>query len=141
MEQEQKESPVEIVQKLIAIHTTRKEVSEKMLKNNASHDLQDKLNAVAAQSDRFIKAFLNELSQFGDAVPSEVNREDEYNATWNKVTGNIDSMDASLLTATFQQLENSLSNIYAQIVAEYNDLPVTLNDLIIAQLKELKQTL
>lgn len=138
MEQEQKKSPVEIVQKLIAIHTTRKEAGERMLKNNASNDIQDKLKLVAEQSDRFLKELLNELSQFGDAVQSEVNREDEYHETWNKEIGNIDTMNTSSLSGTFQQLENSLVSIYSQIIESYQDLPVTLNDLLISHLEELK---
>ncbi len=141
MEQEQKKSPVEIVQNLIAVHTTRKEASEKMGNNNASHPLQDKLKSAAAQSDQFIKALLSELSQFGDAVQSEVNREDEYHETWNKAMVNIDSSDTSSLSGTIEQLENTLVDIYTQIIDSYNDLPVTLNDLLISQVKELKQTL
>jgi len=141
MEQEQKKSPVEIVQKLIAIHTTRKEASEKMGNNNASLPLQAKLKSAAEQSDRFIKALLNELSQFGDAVQSEVNREDDYQQTWNNALVNIDTIDASTLSDTHQKLENTLLNIYSEILDSYHDLPVSLNDLLISQVKELKQTL
>jgi len=32
-------------------------------------------------------------------------------------------------------------NIYSEIIDSYQDLPVSLNDLLISQLKELKQTL
>lgn len=141
MEQQQKKSPVEIVQKLLAIQSTRKEVSERMAKNDASDELQEKLKSVAAQSERFIKALLNELSQFGDAVQSEVNREDEYHEIMNKSMGNIDTMDKSLLTETFKQSENSLINLYSEITNAHQDLPDTLNDLLNTQLEELKQTL
>ena len=141
MEQEQKKSPVEIVQKLIAIHTTRKEASEKMGNNNASLPLKIKLKSAGEQSDRFIKALLNELSQFGDAVQSEVNREDDYQQTWNNALVNIDTIDASTLSDTHQKLENTLLNIYSEILDSYHDLPVSLNDLLISQVKELKQTL
>ncbi|HEX8279428.1 MAG TPA: hypothetical protein VF540_12065 [Segetibacter sp.] len=141
MEQEQKTSPVEIVQKLIAIHTTRKEASEKMGNNNASLPLQGKLQSAAEQSDRFLKALLNELSQFGDAVQSEVNREDEYQQTWNNAMVHIDTADASALSDTLQSLENTLFNIYSEIIDSYHDLPVSLNDLLISQVKELKQAL
>lgn len=141
MEQEQKKSPVEIVQKLIAIHTTRKEASEKMGNNKASLTLEVKLKSAAEQSDRFIKALLNELSQFGDAVQSEVNREDEYQETWNEAIVNIDTVDASSLSGILKKLENTLVNIYSEIIDSHNDLPGTLNDLLISQVEELKQTL
>lgn len=141
MEQQQKKSPVEIVQKLIAIHSTRKEVSERMAKNSAAQHLQERLKSVAAQSDRFTKALLNELSQFGDAVQSEVNREDEFHEIWNTLMANIDTMDTSLLSETFKQSENSVINIYSQILDSHHDLPVSLHELLINQLKELKQTL
>lgn len=109
--------------------------------NSASLPLQGKLKPAAEQSDRFIKALLNELSQFGDAVQSEVNREDEYQQTWNNAMGNIDTIDASTLSDTHRRLENTLLNIYSEIIDSYHDLPVSLNDLLISQVKELKQTL
>ena len=109
--------------------------------NNASLPLQAKLKSAAEQSDRFIKALLNELSQFGDAVQSEVNREDDYQQTWNNAMVNIDTIDASSLSDTFQKLENTLLNIYSEIIDLYHDLPVSINDILISQVKELKQTL
>jgi len=141
MKQEEIKSPVEIVQKLITVNTTRAEACERMAKNDASQDLKEKLKSAAAQSERFIKALLNELSQFGDAVQSEVDREDEYHEIWNKATKNIDTMDALALSETFKQAENSLVNIYSQILDSYPDLPLTLTDLITGQANELKQTL
>ena len=140
MEPKEKKSPVEIVQKLIAIDTTRKEVSERMMKNNAASSMQDKLKLVSAQSEKFVKSLLNELSQFGDAVQSEVNHEDEYHEIWNKLLGNIDNMQASSLEDTFKRSENSLISIYSEFIDSYPDLPTTLHDLLSDQLKELKQT-
>ena len=141
MKQEEIKSPVEIVQKLLAIHSTRKEACEKMAKNNEAINLQEKLTSAAAQSDRFIKALLNELSEFGDAVQSEVNREDEYHDAWNEVTGQTGTLNASALGDIFGKLENSLINIYNKIADTYQDLPFTLNDLLTNQAKEIKQTL
>lgn len=141
MKQEEIKSPVEIVQKLLAVHSTRKEACERMAKNNAVLDLQEKLKSAAAQSERFIKELLNELSQFGDAVQSEVNREDEYHEVWSNATAKIDTMNASALSDTFKTSENSLVNMYSQIRGLYPDLPLTLNELIADQAKEIKQTL
>ncbi len=141
MKQEEIKSPVEIVQKLLAVHSTRKEACERMAKNNAALDLQEKLKSAAAQSERFIKELLNELSQFGDAVQSEVNREDEYHEVWSNATAKIDTMNASALSDTFKTSENSLVNMYSQIRGSYPDLPLTLNELIAEQAKEIKQTL
>jgi hypothetical protein len=141
MKQEEIKSPVEIVQKLLAVHSTRKEACERMAKNTAATDLQEKLKSAAAQSERFIKELLNELSQFGDAVQSEVNREDEYHEAWSEATGQTDTMNASLLAETYKKLENSLINIYTNIIDTYQELPFTLNDLLVNQAKEVKQTL
>lgn len=141
MEQEQKKSPVEIIQKLIAIHTTRNEAFEKIIKNNASQVLQEKLKLALSQSEEFIKVLLDELSQFGDAVQSEVDREDEYQEIWNKAGNNIDTMDTSTLSDIVKQSENSLVNIYSKVVDSNQDLPLTLNELLISQVNELKQTL
>ncbi|WP_018613802.1 hypothetical protein [Segetibacter koreensis] len=140
MEPKEKKSPVEIVQKLIAIDTTRKEVSERMMKSNAASSMRDKLKLVSAQSQKFVKSLLNELSQFGDAVQSEVNHEDEYHEIWNKSLANIDNMEASLLEDNFKRSENSLISIYSELLDSYPDLPTTLHELLTDQLKELKQT-
>lgn len=139
MEEEQKSSPVALVQKLIAIHTTRKEASEKMAKHT-SLQLQSRLKSVLSQSDKFTNMLLNELSQFGDAVQSEVDRKDEYQQLWNKETNNIETMDEPALSQTFEKSEKSLINIYQQIIDTNHDLPVSLNDLLISQVNELKQT-
>lgn len=140
MEQEEIKSPVEIVQKLLAIHSTRKEACERMAENNEANDLQEKLKSAAAQSDRFIKALLDELSQFGDAVQSEVNREDEYHEVWNEATGQTGTLHALELANIFEKLENSLINLYNKITDTYQELPFTLNDLLTNQAKEIKQT-
>lgn len=140
MEQEQKKSPVEIVQTLLAVYTTRREAIEKIAKNESAQNLQSTVQPLAEQSERFSKALLNELSEFGDAVQSEVSRDDEYHQVWNKVVSDADTMEASSLSETFKNSESILVNIYSRIINENTDLPAALTELLTSQLNELKQT-
>jgi hypothetical protein len=136
--EEQKVAPVVLVQKLIAAHTTRKEAIEK-ISQRAQPDLQNKLKHALLESDKCTEKLLSELSEYGDAVQSEVDRTDEYQTFWSKETSNIDKMDDAALLQTFQKSEQCLINLYQQIIDTNADLPTSLNDLIISQLNELKQ--
>lgn len=131
METESK-SPVEIVQELIAIHTTRKEAAEK-LSNSNSEGFTIKLTGTAQQSDGFIKELINELSNFGDAVQETVNRENEYQVLWKSASANIESIDAAESERTFEEMEESLRRIYQTLLTNKSDLPASLSEIIVSQ--------
>ena len=91
----QSKTPVEIVQELIAIHTTRKEVVDKLKEIPVTGNVADKLPGIIKQSDQFISELMNELSNFGDAVQGSVDRDNEYQEIWKKGLQNIDAMNGN----------------------------------------------
>lgn len=130
----QTKTPVEIVQELIAIHTTRKEAVAKL-------KLSESSNAQAAtadqQSDQFIAALMNELSTFGDAVQSEAGRENDYQTTYKKMLAEIDTMSTQQHEQTFQELEEKLKAVYQTILETKNDLPESLQKILTEQKEQL----
>jgi hypothetical protein len=126
----QTRTPVEIVQELIAIHTTRKEASAKLKEKGIPEEVLAKLTAASQQSDQFITGLMNELSNFGDAVLSDVDRENEYERIWKNALKNIDATDSHENAQTFQALEDSLKKIYNEILETKDGLPPSLQEII-----------
>ncbi len=129
----QNKTPVEIVQELIAIHTTRKEVVDKLKKIQVTGNVADKLPGIIKQSDQFISELMNELSNFGDAVPGEVNRENEYQVMWKNALINVDTMNPQEGEQIFQALENSLKKMYHDILDKVSELPASLQEIVTKQ--------
>jgi predicted RNase H-like nuclease (RuvC/YqgF family) len=129
----QNKTPVEIVQELIAIHTTRKEVVDKLKQIQVTGNVADKLQGIIKQSDQFISELMNELSNFGDAVPGEVNRENEYQVMWKNAFINVDTMNPQEGEQIFQALENSLKKMYHDILDKVSELPASLQEIVTKQ--------
>ncbi len=129
----QNKTPVEIVQELIAILTTRKEAINKLKEKQVTGNVADGLPAIVQQSDKFISELMNELSNFGDAVAGEANRENEYQVMWKKELPNIDMMSAPEYEQTFQTLEKSLKKMYQNILDKASELPTSLQEILIRQ--------
>lgn len=124
----QTKSPVEIVQELIAIHTTRKEAVEK---------LQLPEGAQSQQSDQFIAALMSELSNFGDAVQSEAGRENEYQTTYKKILPEIDNMTPQQHQQAFGELEAKLKEVYDRLMETKDELPESLQTILTQQKEQL----
>ena len=130
-------TPVAVVQELIALHTTRKEIAEK-IKAKQVDALLPLVNTAAKQSDEFIAALMNELSAYGDGVSPMVERENEYHLIWKNSLGNFDTATPADTEELFSNLESSLQNYYAQELESQVGLPETLVELLNRQLEELK---
>ncbi len=129
----QNKTPVEIVQELIAIHTTRKEVVDKLKQIQVTENVADKLQGIIKQSDQFISELMNELSNFGDAVPGEVNRENEYQVMWKNALSRIDTINPQESEQVFQALEKSLKKMYHDILDKISELPASLQEIVTKQ--------
>lgn len=130
-------TPVEIVQELIAIHTTRKEAVDKLTTKTPGEELSAKLSASAQQSDRFIAELMNELSNYGDSVKDGVDRENEYQVRWKETLNNIDGMKPEEYSQAFEKLEDSLRQYYAGIQETGTELPASLQEMLTSQAEEL----
>jgi len=119
----QTKSPVQIVQEFIALHTTRKEAAERLHADAA----------VMQQSDRFIAELMEELSNYGDAVMANTDRENEYQQTWKDTLGKMESMTPEKQAQTFQALEASLKHMYQTTLENGTDLPVPVREMLTKQ--------
>ena len=115
-------SPVNIVQELIAIHTTRMEAYKRIKEKVDDAGFTNSLNKCIEQSDRYSKELLDELSEFGDAVAAEVDQDVAFNNVWKNALKDFDGMDPAGLRSLFDAMEESLKKTYRQ----YNDIGVEL---------------
>lgn len=128
----QTKSPVEIVQELIAIHTTRKEAVEKLQLPEGAQSQK-----AARQSDEFIAALMSELSNFGDAVQSEAGRENDYQTTYKKILPEIDNMTPQQHQQAFGELEAKLKEVYDRLMETKDELPESLQTILTQQKEQL----
>jgi hypothetical protein len=133
----QTSTPVGIVQELIAIHTTRIEAAGKLKEKELPEDVSAKLTAASQQSDQFITELMNELSNFGDAVQSDVDRDNEYAKIWKNALGNIDSADSQENAQTFQALEDKLKKVYQDFLESTAEMSPSLQEIISKQEEKL----
>ena len=126
-------TPVQIIQELIALHTTRKEVVQKMTAKEHGEDLGDlkeKLLSAAKQSDEFIVSLMNELSNYGDGVSPMVERGNEYQQTWKNALAKIDTASPDELKEIFELLEDHLRKFYETIFSTQADLPQSIEEML-----------
>ena len=93
--------PVEIIQELIAIHTTRIEMVEKFNGKALIPDVKTSFKSAKQQSEKYTEELMSELSNFGDAVMGSVNNENEYQVMYKNVLGKIDAMTPQEAEHTF----------------------------------------
>jgi len=130
-------SPVEITQKVLGLLTTRKDICEKLAEKKDG-SLSKKLEDALQQSDRFIKQLMNELSNYGDAVSSEIDRDSEYQAQWKRELEKMNNSEPQPLEKTFDELEKSLQNAYKDILENKDNLPESLKNILEKQLHEME---
>jgi hypothetical protein len=136
---EEIKTPVQIIQELIALHTTRKESAEKLDSNNPSGSNHVKFTNAARQSEQFMSELLEELSAFGDAVQGDVDRENEYHNLWTNTLAKNDSLNEQQSVQTFENMERTLVKMYEQYLSIETELATTLREMLAKQAKELTQ--
>lgn len=80
---------------------------------------------------------MNELSNFGDAVQSQVTHENEYQLIWKKTMENIDFASTKDMRQTFLKLEEILKKFYQNILEMKTELPVSLKEIVSKQPEKL----
>lgn len=132
----QNKTALDIVQELIAIHTTRKEVIDKLSLKQGSEENHSVLVAAKQQSDHVITELLAELSTFGDAVQDSIDRDNEYQLIWKNELQNFDAVPFQEAKGIFEKLENALKQIYNTVI-ETKELPDSLVQVLSAQREQL----
>lgn len=129
--------PVEITQELIALYTTRKEVCDKLSAIKIDKELSEKIPEIINQSDLGIKELMNELSNYGDAVKSQVNRDSQYYNIWQDAQNKMDILTPQEISLIFQKLEKHLRDYYENILQPSVTLPTNLSNILNKQLQRL----
>ena len=132
-----RKTPVDILQELIVMHTTRIEFSNKMLGKEVDEDSKTIFHKIAQQSTVFIEALMNELSNFGDAVKADANRNNEYNKIYTNVLVDFDTADITKLKDSFDKMEEVLKNNYVDMIEANKELSASILQILNVQLKSL----
>ena len=130
-------SSVEITQKALGLLSTRKDICEKPLAEKKDPSLSKKLEDTSEQSDRFIKQLMGELSNYGDAVSSEIDRDSEYQVQWKKELEKMNNSEPHSIEKTFDDLEKSLRKAYKEMLENRDNLPESLKKILEKQLLEM----
>lgn len=125
----QTNTPVGIVQELLAIYATRKEAAERISAKFNGQQVPGVAEA-ATQSQEFITALMGELSNFGDGVQAGVDRDNAYLQLWKSALPKVDSWEAAEATQVFQQMEAALRQHYTSVLETNTALPETLSALL-----------
>lgn len=134
----QTKTPVQIIQELIAVHTSRIELVQKCEGKSLVPDVAGKLASARQQSETYTAALLSELSEFGDAVMASVDNQNEYQVMYKNALGQLDAMTPREAEQTFLSLEEALKNIYRAMLQTGSELPASLQELVSKQAKELE---
>jgi hypothetical protein len=121
--------PVDIIQELIAIHTTRIEASIRLQPG----EIKAVLNTIQNQSKNFITELMDELSNYGDAVQSIAERENDYQRIWTDNLKKLDTLNSDDSKAILENLEESLKKIYSEILDADITLPESLLQILMQQ--------
>ena len=121
--------PVDIVQELIAIHTTRIEAINRLESSMG----EPKKNGLKNQSTLFITELMNELSNYGDAVTSTTERDNEYQQIWTNSLSQLNDLSSIDGDGILNHMEEILNKIYSQILEANNAMPESLLEIVSKQ--------
>jgi hypothetical protein len=130
-------SPVQIIQEFIALHTTRKEAAERLKATGTNGDAATKMAAAGPQSDGFITELMEELSNYGDAVLANVDRDNAYQSLWNEALGKLEGMTPEAAVQTFEAMENSLEVQYQHTLETESEVPEPVREILTRQASQL----
>jgi hypothetical protein len=135
--QNQTVTPVQVVQELIAMLTTRKEAIDRIMSKPDAGSLVAGLRKEAQQTDHFISGLQTELSAFGDAVMADVDRDNTYHSLWREGLGLEGTASATELHGHFKKMDEALVKEYQQYTSSSIQLPPGLSELLHQQLAAL----
>ena len=110
------QTPVQILQELIAIHTTRIELTEKLAGPDTQSGITGRLAHIRQQSELFTKELMSELSQFGDSIPGSVDNDNPYQQKYREVLGSLDG--SANRAGTLEELETILVSTYKDYLSK-----------------------
>ena len=137
----QSKTPVDIIQELILIHTTRMEACSKLQAKQLDDHFKSRVNNATEQSKHFIKALMNELSNFGDAVKADVSSDNEYHKLYKEMLATFDTENTQGLIQLSNSMEESLKTTYLHIIESRQEFSASLMELLNKQFSAIEKTL
>ena len=129
MQSEDVKSAVNIIQELIAAHTTRVEAVERLKLNTALTYINHNITL----SKNCIKQLMDELSNYGDAVQSYTDRDNDYQVMWNSNLNNVNEINSEDSKALFTMMEKELICMYDHLLQTNTTFSETLKQIFINQ--------
>ena len=117
-------SPLLITQTFLAILSARKEAIEKF-GDTLEHHIKLK-----AQNELFIEQWMEELSNYGDAVGSPADTEISYVRLWNSITANAEKISPDESVKLFAELETHFKNYFRALDTGKEELPASLQEIL-----------
>ncbi len=126
-------SPVDILQEFIVMHTTRIECANKILAIEKNNTLAIDAEKIVQQSTGFIEALMSELSNFGDAIKADVNKNTSYNMLYPELLTEFVSEDSTIWEDGFKKMEGILRNNYLDVINANRELPASIIQVLETQ--------
>lgn len=133
----QTKTTIAFLQELLAAHAARIEGYEQLAAQHESE--KDRFTKAIENSRQQTAQLMEELSAYGDASHSEVNRDTPVHKLWTAITTAPENATQDTLMSTVAEAEKALAELYAQAINEASDLPDTLRDLLEKQLADLSK--
>jgi len=131
-------TPVVITQEVLALLTTRKEAAERVSQKVNVEKGAEKIRQKSAETDSFINELMDELENYGDAVMSETDRDNNYQNTWRETLKLIDTADSVELQQRFAEMEITLATTYRTILDSKAEWPETLQKMLVRQVRNIE---
>lgn len=116
-------SSVQICQEMIAIYSARAEAADLLLDRFPGSDKKEKLKEIKENSNETVSRLREELTLFGDAVSSEVDRSNNYQTSLAELSELLRQGDEQQAMVRLEETEKVLVETREGILATAVELP------------------
>ena len=131
-------TPVIITQEVLALLSTRKEAAERMSAKVKDVKGAEKIRKKSVETDGFINELMDELKEYGDAVMSETDRDNNYQNIWLETLKVLDTADSGQLQQRFAEMEIVFAATYKTILESKAEWPDTLQKKLERQVRNIE---
>jgi len=117
------------------------EACSKLQAKQLDDHFKRRVNNATEQSKQFIKALMNELSNFGDAVKADVSSDNEFHKLYEEMLATLDTENMPGLVQLFNSMEESLKTTYLHILESRQEFSASLIELLNKQFSTIEKTL
>ncbi|MBC8110664.1 MAG: DUF2383 domain-containing protein [Verrucomicrobia bacterium] len=121
------------LQQFIAMHTSRIEGYTKAQEHTQDENLKNLFGNLSQQAEQFQKKLMEELTQYGDATHSNVNKENEFFKIWDKAVSDFADKPAFTAAEVCRFVEKTVVETYRITIENTSDLPETTHDTLLSQ--------